>query len=472
MLRILLGASAAFAAFVAILAKSAEAHRFYPPYYRHDYSLGVGSGEGLQSAFALAVMYPGFVALMTMASFYFLRVLEPHIRHDHPALIKSAVALSGIWLVGFYPFLSSVLGGFLFCVTSVACIGGWLVVRRFGVQAKAWEMGVVFWAFFFFSLVLSLVVTGNGDALSSFINQPWQINRHFIRDAGPLLLIVLNIVIVVVALRKAGWKLPRPSAESSSAIKLLRLAVAVILLDFIIIHTKYALMGIVPLLMLASLPSLAYFGVYWLVMRLPEKVRGHVSLALFILLAFFLTLLAWLLSGLPVLALAAALSALGFVASLCGALLLAMRARISVSLKQLALFAAAGVPAGAAYVLHVLMAQTPAVQQAYVRDALLPLATSGGAAALALLVCLAGVGLFISPGTPAKTRWLAAGFLTSLLLLAHVGLEYARPAAEGAALDARLKRPAPPVQIKIYKPERPFVSPPEKPRDDWEYRYR
>ncbi|MDF3024408.1 MAG: hypothetical protein K0R10_1769 [Alphaproteobacteria bacterium] len=269
-----------------------------------------------------SVIYPGVIVLLTMLAYYFLRVLEPNTTHAHPSFIRSALVLAALWMVGFYPFLQSALGGFLFCASAIACIAAWLIIRRFGLAGRPVEQLVVFWSFFFFSILLAAMVTGNGGALSGFFARAASLMQDITRAAFPLLLVAIHVGAVWLVMRLLGWKLPRTaSPQSIVVLKILGLALAIFVLDFIVIGLRFraASWASWPLY---ALPSLAYYGVYWLVMRLPEPLRGRVTLALFGALAVFLALLACLQSGVSGAMMLLGATAVGIAASIGGGIYL------------------------------------------------------------------------------------------------------------------------------------------------------
>lgn len=250
------------------------------------------------SAMTVSVIYPGLVVLMTMAAYYFLRVMEPKERHDHPAFIRTALALSAVWVCGFYPFLSSALGGVLFCASSIACIGAWLVMRRFDVLARPFERVVVFWSFFFFSIILALLVTGNGARISGIFSRAFGALQYGAEPLIPLLLVGIHAAALLAVAKLTGWRWRRgTSPETALTLKVLGIAGIVLLLDIMIMAIRHGASAQWIMLPLYALPALAYYGVYWLVRRLPYPLRGHVTLALFAALAVFLALLACLQAG-------------------------------------------------------------------------------------------------------------------------------------------------------------------------------
>lgn len=250
------------------------------------------------SAMTVSVIYPGLVVLMTMAAYYFLRVMEPRERHDHPTFVRTALALSAVWVCGFYPFLSSALGGVLFGASAIACIAAWLVMRRFDVLARPFERVVVFWSFFFFSIILALLVTGNGPQIARVFSQVSDTLRYGAEPLVPLLLLAIHAVAVLVVVKLMGWRWkPGTSPEMALTLKVLSIAGVVLLLDVMIMDIRYGSRAGWISLPLFALPSIAYYGVYWLVKRLPPPLRGHVTLGLFATLAVFLALLACLQAG-------------------------------------------------------------------------------------------------------------------------------------------------------------------------------
>ncbi|MDI1226170.1 MAG: hypothetical protein PSY14_00600 [bacterium] len=251
------------------------------------------------SAMTVSVIYPGLVVLMTMAAYYFLRVMEPRERHDHPAFIRTALALSAVWVCGFYPFLSSALGGVLFGASAIACIAAWLVMRRFDVLARPFERVVVFWSFFFFSIILALLVTGNGPQISAGFSRVTDALQYGAGQMVPLLLLAIHAAALLAVAKLLGWRWkPGTSPELALTLKVLSIAGIVLLLDVMIVGIQHgSSAGWWISLPLIALPSIAYYGVYWLVKCLPPPLRGHVTLGLFATLAVFLALLACMQAG-------------------------------------------------------------------------------------------------------------------------------------------------------------------------------
>lgn len=439
MLRILPGTLMLCAFALALLADPAAAAAY------RDMSRNVlapAQPMALQGPLALSVIYPGVVVLMTMAAFYFLKVMEPHVEHDHPAFIRGSIALSAIWLLGFYPFLASALGGLFFCVTSVACTGAWFILRRFGVQARLWQTGMVFWAFFFFSLVAAAIATGNGPGIARFMERAMPDAHMAARALGPYLLIAVNAGAFWLGLRIIGWRMPRPGTpEGVIRLKVLSLAAFILLFDVVALESRYLSFGWLPFLMLA-LPSLAYYGVYWLVMRLPPPLRARVSGVLFVLLALFLVLLACLSAGAGGLALMLSAALLGLALSGGTALARLARSGVAQAAKAAAFILAAAALLAAAYVAKTLAMLTPAQAAPLVRDELLPVLLSWQALAALLALYGAGTRFTLSQARAKADRYLLGCAMVFLLLLGHIGAEYAKPAAQGHHENLRLGKPA------------------------------
>ena len=399
-------------------------HPRLPGVMHAAYAAGIPDSAGMNSAMALSIIYPGVVVLLMMSAFYFLKVLEPQAHHGHPGFVKSAIALSGLWLIGFYPFLSSALGGFLFCVTAIACIGAWLLIRRFSVETRVWERMMVFWSFFFFSLVAGVVATGYGAGIGSFIGRTWHASREIGRASGPLLLVAMNVAAFLLALRIIGMKVPRPSQpETIVKLKIYALATAVVLLDMAGTETRYQLMAwaAAPLL---ALPSLAYYGAYWLVRRLPEAFRGRVSFVLFILLALYLILLACLAAGASAAAMLFFASALGLVVSLAQGLVILARSDARKSVKRLVFSGAAIVLAGAAVLTFMIITLPPPEQDPYIRS-WLALELLGWKPLIGLIAAYAyGIYFIVTPAFSRRAKYALAALMSFVLLLGYAGAAF------------------------------------------------
>jgi hypothetical protein len=251
-------------------------------------------------AMTIAVIYPGLAVLMTMAAYYFLRAMEPKARHDNPVFMRSALALSAVWVCGFYPFLSSALGGVLFCASAAACIAAWLIIRRHADALRPLERVAVFWAFFFFSVIAALLVTGNGQQMGGFFSRILTALQSGAESATPLVLLALHSAAVLAVARLMGWRLnTQASPQTILGLKILGIAGGLLLLDLMVMDIRYGGKPEWITLPLLALPSLAYYGIFRLVMRMAPPLRGRVTLVLFAALAAFIALLACLQAGVP-----------------------------------------------------------------------------------------------------------------------------------------------------------------------------
>lgn len=275
------------------------------------------------SAITLSVIYPGLIVLMTMAAYFFLRLMEPAARHDHKAFLRTSLALSAIWVCGFYPFLSSALGGVLFCASAMGCIGAWLIIRRLGVALHPFQRVAVFWAFFFFSVILSLLATGNGARMAEVFSRALGALQSGAEQAVPLLLVALHGAAVLAVMHLMGWRLkPGASPQTVMALKIAAITGGLLLLDFLVMGIRYDNRTEWVILPLLALPSLAYYGVYWLVMRLPEQLRGRVTFAMFAALSVLLAVLACVQSGVSGAVMVSGAAAFGITAAIGGGMYL------------------------------------------------------------------------------------------------------------------------------------------------------
>lgn len=371
---------------------------------------------GLHGPVALSVIFPGLVVLMTMTAWYFLRVMEPQVRQDHPDFIRISAALSALWLVGFYPFLSSALGGFLFCLTATACVGGWFVVRRFGLQARLWELALVIWSFFFFSLVAGVVVTGHGRSLGAAFDGLLEFSRRGGALLGPLLLFAVNGGALFLVFRMAGVKIPRPTEpDAVLRLKIYALVVAVAVFDTYVTESRgFDVQWLSwPLL---ALPSLAYYGVYWLLARLPEPVRLRTGGAVFAGLALFLTVLACLAAGASaVTVLLVVTGTLHLVALVFGQTVL-WRSQTAVGLKVVLSVVSSVFVLAAGFVLLALDTLTPDDRDFFIRERLV----LGLLTPATLMIALPGFGfgcyVLLSPRFRRRAKLALAAVMVSFLL--------------------------------------------------------
>ncbi|MEZ0225740.1 MAG: hypothetical protein ACAH83_14390 [Alphaproteobacteria bacterium] len=402
----------------------------YVPYAPPDIAHPI---SGMSTAMALSVFYPGLIVLMTMGAYYFLKALEPQAARSHPHFIRGAISLSAVWLVGFFPFLSSALGGFLFCVTAIACIVGWFVILRFGVQARFWEKALVFWAFFFFSLVVTLIATGYGSHIGASLEQFQQLGRDAGRVVGPVLLLVMNAFAARAVFRLAGLHMPRPTEpETIIRLKIYVLIGFMVVLDFIVMKSSFTTLAWWASSLLLALPSLAYYGAYWLVSRLPDSVRGQVSLAMFVLLTLFLVLIACLAAGSTAITMLAAAVALGLTVSVGHGIGIlwhsdartGVKAALSV-IAVSAMLALTGLP-------FMMSTLEPPVRDAFIRD--LFLMDILGWKSLVCLLLPYGYGIYfiLSPRFTPRARCTVAAGMVSFLLLLYLAAGYATQAATGS----------------------------------------
>jgi hypothetical protein len=402
----------------------------YVPYTPPDIAHPVG---GMSTAMTLSVFYPGLIVLMTMGAYYFLKMLEPQAARNQPNFIRTAISLSAVWLVGFFPFLSSALGGFLFCVTAIACIVGWFVILRFDVQGRVWEKALVFWSFFFFSLVITLIATGYGASIGASLEQFQALGRRLGPAIGPILLLTMNVFAARAVFRLAGLRMPRPTEpDTVIRLKVYALICFMIVLDFIVMKSNFTTLAWWVSSLLLALPSLAYYGAYWLVSRLPESVRGQVSLAMFVLLTLFLVLIACLSAGSTGETMLAAAIALGLTVSVGHGLGILWHSDARKTTK--AFFFLLTIPAmlALAWLPFMLSTVSPAERDFFIREQLMPDLLAWKALACFALLYGYGIYFFLSPKFAPRARITVAAAMIFFLLLLHLAANYAESAAQGS----------------------------------------
>ncbi|MEZ0262405.1 MAG: hypothetical protein ACAH80_15480 [Alphaproteobacteria bacterium] len=379
---------------------------------------------GLDGMLGISVIYPGIIVMMTMAAYYFLRQLEPQTVHDHPRFVRTAVALSSLWLLGFFPFLSSASGGFMFCVTAMSCTGAWLMMRSFEKPLKFTERMFIFWGFFFFSLFLSVLVTGRGEEIAALFNQPvtqlLAVAGEFTRHLGPLLLLALNGWVALRVFRLMGVKVSRPgNPETVKRIKVAGMAAAIVIFDIMMMETRFQLATLLPLLLWAA-PAVAYYGVYRLVASMSPAVRGRVSPALFATLAVFLTVLVCLSAGASLQAMLLAALVLGLMASAGYSLPLLWKSALPVAVRATVTTVAALVFLGGSWLVFSLAGLPEDILALYIGEVILPVLLSWKAGAVVLPLCLYASYVVLS-GHGARAKFAVASVTILLLLLAYTG---------------------------------------------------
>lgn len=386
---------------------------------------------GLDGMLALSVIYPGLVVLMTMTAYYFLRVLEPQTVHDHPRFVRSAVVLSGLWLVGFFPFLTSPYGGFMFCVTAIACTGAWFLMRYFGQPLKFVERMVVFWAFFFFSLFLAILVTGRGAEVALFFNQPFS---HLValagaasRNLGPLMLFALNVWVALRIFSMMGVKVSRPgNPDTIKRLKVVALASGIVVLDILMMETRFAIVALLPLLLWAA-PSVAYYGIYRFVAAMPDRISRRVSPVLFVGLAGFITVLVCITAGASAQAMLVAALTLGLLGSIGYCLPLLWRSGQHVAVKAGVTAAAAAAFLCASWIVF-WCAQLPQdTLAAYLGEILLPSLLGWKGAAILLPPCLFAGYAQLSDAYPQRVKHAMGAAVILLLSLCYAGATMTLP---------------------------------------------
>jgi hypothetical protein len=405
---------------------------------------------GLDGMLALSVIYPGLVVLMTMTAYYFLRVLEPQTVHDHPRFVRSAVVLSGLWLIGFFPFLSSAYGGFMFCVTAISCTGAWFLMRYFGQHLKFIERVVVFWAFFFFSLFLAILVTGRGAEVALFFNQPVAqivgLAGEVSRNLGPLLLFLLNIWVALRIFRVMGVKVPRPgSPETIKHLKVVALASGIVILDILMMETRFALVALLPLLLWAA-PSVAYYGVYRFVAGMPDKISNRVSPVLFVGLAGFMTVLICIAAGASAKAMLLAALTLGLLGSCGYCLPLLWKSSQHIVVKATVTAAAAAAFLCGSWIVFWCAQLPQEILAAYLSEVLLPALLGWKGAALLLPPCLFAGHALVSDDYPQRVKYALSAAVILLLSLAYAGASMTLPvliSGKVTLAPAKVAAPAP-----------------------------
>jgi hypothetical protein len=365
----------------------------YPPLASHDgltQQLPTYPG-GMSGAFALAVIYPGLVVLMTMAARYFLGAAEGGTPRDRPDFARNAAALSALWLIGFYPFLSTPLGGFLFLLTGLASVAGWAAVRRFGLELKLAERLLVLWAFFFFSLAAGIIAAGYGRSMGAAFEDAWDMLRNTTNSWGPFLLAAVNVGALWLVFNMAGITAPTDPAFVLRA-KIYGVIGAVAVLDTAIMaggpHDRAWMSW--PLM---ALPSLAYYGAYRLVLRLPEDARPRTGFVLFSLLALFLMLLACFAGGAPLSVIFACASAVALLLSLGRAIVLLWRSGVAHETKFALSLISAALVCGGVWLTAWLQSLSPETKEFFTADTLLPGLL--GVQALIVLVPAYGFGVYL-----------------------------------------------------------------------------
>lgn len=389
--------------------------------------------SGMSTAMALSVFYPGLIVLMTMGAYYFLKAMEPQAARSYPHFIRGAISLSAVWLVGFFPFLSSALGGFLFCVTAIACICGWFIITRFGVQARAWEKVLVFWSFFFFSLVATLIATGYGSSIGASLDQFQTLGREAGRAVGPILLLAMNAFAARTVFRLAGLRVPRPTEpDTVIRLKIYALIGFMVILDFVVMQSDFRTLtwGVSSLLL--ALPSLAYYGAYWLVSRLPEAFRGRVALALFVMLTLFLTLIACLAAGSPAGTMLAVAVALGLTVSVGHGLGILWHSSARPEFKGVVSLVTIPAMLALAWIPVMLSTVPPEVRDAFIRDFFILELLNWKSLLCLALPFVYGIYFFLTPKFTLRARVTLAAVMIFFLLLLHLAAHYAESAALGS----------------------------------------
>jgi hypothetical protein len=386
---------------------------------------------GLSGPLAVSVIYPGVIVLMTMTAYFFLRVMEPQGPRENPYFIRNTAVLSALWLIGFYPFLSSALGGFLFCVTALSCVGGWFVVRHYGLQMRGWERAVVLWSFFFFSLLTGVIATGYGRSIGGVFDGFARFGEAVSLNFGPLLLFAVNGGALMLVFRMTGVRIPRPTEPASILrLKVYSTIVAVAIFDTYVTETRSFSAQWLFWLPLA-LPSVAYYGLYWVVSRLPDQLRLRAGAVLFVGLALFLLLLACLAQGAPVAGMLLAAAALVHAAALAFGLIILWRSDVAYALKAVLTTAVAAFVFAAGFVTLGLETLGPDDRDAFIRDRLLLDLLTPRTAMLLALACAYAAYFVISPRFSPRAKQALAAVALSFLLLLHAGENHAVSAAFG-----------------------------------------
>lgn len=383
---------------------------------------------GLDGMLGISVIYPGIVVLMTMAAYYFLRQLEPQTVHDHPRFVRGAVALSSLWLLGFFPFLSSASGGFMFCVTAMSCTGAWLMMRGFEKPLRFMERMFIFWGFFFFSLLLSVLVTGRGEEIAALFNQPvaqlLSIAGEVTRGLGPLLLLALNVWVGLRVFRLMGVTVARPgNPDTIKRIKVVAMAAGIVIFDIVMMETNFRLAALLPLLLWAA-PAAAYYGVYRLVSGMSPAARGRVSPVLFATLALFVTVLVCLAAGAPLQAMMLSLLVLGLLACTGYGLPLLWKSGVNVVVRAGFTTLLAVVFLAGSWLVFSLAALPQDILALYIGEVIMPVLLSPKALAVALPVFgyVAWVMLSSRPAPRVKCAVGSAAILVLLLAYAGAGM--------------------------------------------------
>ena len=233
---------------------------------------------------------------MTMTAQYFLSVAGGDIRRDRPDFARNAATLSALWLIGFFPFLSTALGGFLL-YAALPSIAGWAIVwalrlRISGCGNGCWCSGRS--SSFRWPPASSRRVTG--ASLAWCLTRPGTLYWRTARSGGRF------------RWRRSmpahsGWYSTSRASRSPQApktftrLKVYAIIVAVAVLDAVVMenHSPAPSWLAWPLL---ALPSAAYYGVL-LAGRAAAEMRAPHGLRPLYAVSLFLMLLACFAAGAP-----------------------------------------------------------------------------------------------------------------------------------------------------------------------------
>ncbi len=370
---------------------------------------------GLAGAAALAIIFPGLIMIMTMATRYFMGVANPGGMQDEPKFMRNTAALSALWLLCFYPFLSTALGGFLFLVTGFSCVGGWIIVRRLGVEMKLWERLLVLWSFFFFSLVAGVMAAAYGRDAGAVFGKAADMTLMSTVIWGPFLLAATNAGALYLGFRIIGVRAPS-DPETCARLKVYGIIVAVAGLDTVVMAGQSRAMSWFcwPLLVL---PGLAYYGVYWLVARLPDALRARASLVLFAALALFLTIVACFAAGGSAAFVKLSGSAVAFGLSVCYALLTLWQSNCRQRIKELLTLSMAVLVCALSWLAAQIEMQTTDQRLSFVFDTVMPSVANLISCGLLVMIYGLGVSFVLSRRAPPDARYAVAAVLVSFMLL-------------------------------------------------------
>ncbi len=244
-------------------------------------------------------------------------------------------------------------------------------------------------------------------------------------------MLLANIIAGAVLCLVAGWKLEPPQPSTTRQLKIMCLITGIVIMNIVAVSSNYHLLSWVSSVMLMAFPSLAYYGAYVLVKRLPEDLRHRAGVPLFAGLAIFIAVLSALAGGVSAQLMLMAGLALGFVAATVNGLRLLWRSQEAVAVKQALTALAATITLGMAGIAFVISWLSPVVKMAFICDKLVP-ALLGWHTLLLIIVATAQCSRFIlSRQYSTGAKYTLAAIMVLFLLLCHACGYYITPIANG-----------------------------------------